>query len=294
MRRRDALQAVVALTASAGLAPSVSPAMAGDSAENGSRRRRATALALVGDAYHAADYVFNALNKTLVREAGVSVDFRIDPRDLDPAVLPHHRLLIIFRDAWIFPEGYWREPTVTRMGWPVWEGKLKIVSVPKVPAAPAKEVFWMTPEQGRAVKEFVRAGGAAMFYHNAHHSCSINRDFRDVVGAAPLLHPSVRPFKVKITNHDHPITRGVSDFVVTDEQHFFRYDKDPKCVLAKSVNEEGLTYMTYGSTSEAVWAHEYGKGRVCFLEPGHNLPTLWNPEYVKLQQNAARWLLRET
>jgi type 1 glutamine amidotransferase len=80
---------------------------------------------------------------------------------------------------------------------------------------------------------------------------------------------------------------------VTDEQHFFKFEKDPKFVLAKSVNEDGLTYETYGSVSEAVWAYDYGKGRVCYLEPGHNLHSLWNPEYVKLQQNAVRWLLRQ-
>ncbi len=38
----------------------------------------------------------------------------------------------------------------------------------------------------------------------------------------------------------HPITRGVKDFVVTEEQHYVVYDKDPKTVLARSVNEEGV------------------------------------------------------
>jgi type 1 glutamine amidotransferase len=151
----------------------------------------------------------------------------------------------------------------------------------------------MAPEQGRAIKKFVEEGGAALFYHNTHHSAVWNRDFRDVVGALARLHPSIRPFKVKIINHEHPITRGVNDFVVTDEQHFMEYDKDPKFVLARSINEEGLTYEGYGSSSEAAWAYAYGKGRVCFLAPGHNLHSMWNPEYVKLQQNAVRWLLGE-
>ena len=26
----------------------------------------------------------------------------------------------------------------------------------------------------------------------------------------------------------------------------------------------------------------------------HTVPALWNPEYEKMQQNAVRWLLRET
>jgi type 1 glutamine amidotransferase len=55
-------------------------------------------------------------------------------------------------------------------------------------------------------------------------------------------HPVIRSFKVKIVNPDHPITNGVRDFVVTDEQHFMTYDKDPKFVLARSINEDGLEY----------------------------------------------------
>lgn len=48
-----------------------------------------------------------------------------------------------------------------------------------------------------------------------------------------------------------------------------------------------------GTSCEAGWAYDYGKGRACYLAPGHMIPVLWNPEYEILQQNAARWLLRE-
>jgi hypothetical protein len=30
------------------------------------------------------------------------------------------------------------------------------------------------------------------------------------------------------------------------------------------------------------------------MAPGHTIPSLWNPEYVKLQKNALRWLLRKS
>ncbi len=72
-----------------------------------------------------------------------------------------------------------------------------------------------------------------------------------------------------------------------------KYDKDPKFVFMRSVNEDGLTYKTLGTSAESGWAYDYGKGRVCFLAPGHRISVLWNPEYVKLQHNAVKWLLRE-
>jgi hypothetical protein len=89
-----------------------------------------------------------------------------------------------------------------------------------------------------------------------------------VLGAVTEEHPPLRPFKVKVVNHDHPITRGVSDVVVSDEQHFMTYQKDPKYLLLQSVNEDGLTFKELGNSSAAGWAYEYGKGRVCYLAPG--------------------------
>ncbi len=81
-------------------------------------------------------------------------------------------------------------------------------------------------------------------------------------GAIYVGHPAIRPFKVKIVNPEHPITRGVKDFVVTDEQHY----------VARSVNEDGLDYTDAAgrrsNSAEAAWAYDYGKGRVCFMAPG--------------------------
>jgi hypothetical protein len=99
---------------------------------------------------------------------------------------------------------------------------------------------------------------------------------------------------VNVTNTNHPITKGIRNFVVTDEQHYMDYDKDPKYVFLETVNADGLDYRGHGPKSLGGWSFEYGKGRVCYLSPGHLLSVLWNPEYVKLQHNAVRWLLRQS
>ena len=78
----------------------------------------------------------------------------------------------------------------------------------------------MKPEQGKAVRQFVEAGGAALFLHNTTNVSLADPDFRHVMGGAYTGHPPIRTFKVKVTNPDHPITQGVKDFVVTDEQHY--------------------------------------------------------------------------
>jgi Trehalose utilisation len=245
-------------------------------------KRQVTAFALTGDRYHNIDYVRTALGKTLVKDQGISIDFTDELSLLTVQNLKPYKLLIMLRDGMVWPSGY------EGAG-----GPRPTVSEPPIAKFDQNPVYWMTPEQGKAVKEFVQTGGSALFYHNVTYISPQNEDFRDVLGAVTLQHPPLRPFKVKIINKEHPITRGVNDFVVTDEQHFVKYEKDPKYVLMQSVNEDGLTWKDIGTTSVAGWAYDYGKGRVCYLAPGHVITALWNPEYEKIQKNAVKWLLRE-
>jgi hypothetical protein len=253
---------------------------------------KAKAFALIGDESHNSDYIRSALTSTLVQDAGLPIDFTDEEQLLSYDNLKHYKILIIFRDGLRFPNGYtyamyWRPKPD------------QIVSDPPIQKKiGGKGVGWMTDEQGRAVKRWVQEGGSLWAFHNNSQLSLMNKDYRDVEGAIYTGHPPIRPFKVKIVNPDHPITRGVRDFIVTDEQHFVVYEKDPKYVLARSINEDGLQFTdSTGKTSntcESVWAYEYGKGRVCFMAPGHAITVMWNPEYEKMQKNAVKWLLHET
>jgi hypothetical protein len=253
--------------------------------------RKAAAFGLIGDRYHNSDYIRIALTRTIAKELGVTIDFTDETAQLNSETLDGYRLLIVLRDGMIWPDGYGGDEN-TNAAW-VATGRPKLVFDPPLPQVPGKSQYWMKPEQGKAVRQFVDSGGAALFLHNTTHVGLTDPDFRHVLGAAYTGHPPIRTFKVKVTNRDHPITQGVKDFVVTDEQHYMTYDKDPKAVFLETVNEEGLTYRTYGATAPGGWSFEYGKGRVCYMSPGHLLSVLWNPEYVKLQHNAVRWLLRQ-
>ena len=258
-------------------------------AARASAANKATAFALIGDRYHNSDYIRTALRKTLVKDAGISIDFRDEVELLNAQELKGYKLLIMLRDGMLWPSGYLQGPPGSPNTPPV-----SIVSEPPLPTIEPEADYWIKPEQGKAVKEFVSNGGGVLFYHNVTYISPHNDDFRDVLGAVTEEHPPLRPFKVKIVNREHPITRGVNDFVVTDEQHYMAYQKDPKYLLMQSVNENGLTFKDLGTSSAAGWAYDYGKGRVCYLAPGHVITSLWNPEYEKLQKNAVRWLLRQT
>jgi type 1 glutamine amidotransferase len=271
-------------TALAALAGSVIAPLRGKAA------KKADAFALIGDRYHNSDYIRIGLTRTIANQLGVSIDFTDETSLLNAETLDGYKALIILRDGMIWPDGYGGDES-TNAAW-VATGKPKLVFDPAVPQERAQSKFWMKPEQGKAVRQFVETGGAALFLHNTTHVGLTDPDFRHVLGAAYTGHPPIRTFKVKVTNADHPITQGVRDFVVTDEQHYMTYDKDPKFLFLQTVNEDGLTYQSYGATAPGGWSYDYGKGRVCYMSPGHMLSDLWNPEYVKLQRNAVRWILR--
>ena len=254
------------------------------------KTEKATVFALIGDRFHNSDYIRTGLGRTIVRDLKVSVDFTDETKLLTAEMLKGYKLLIIHRDGMIWPDGY---PEGGGRGGAGRGVAVPIVSDPPLPPMDAKSAFWMKPEQGKAVRQFVEGGGSALFLHNVTHVGLTDPDFRHVLGAAYAGHPPIRTFKVKVRNPDHPITKGVRDFVVTDEQHFMEYDKDRKYLLLETVNEDGLTHRDMGTTAPGGFAFDYGKGRVCYFSPGHLLTVLWNPEYIKLQHNAVRWLLRQ-
>jgi hypothetical protein len=273
-------RAALAVVAGAAIAPRL-----------GKAARKATAFALIGDRYHNSDYIRTGLSRTITKQVDISIDFTDETSLLNAETLDGYKMLIILRDGMIWPDGYGGDES-SNAAWAA-TGRPKLVFDPPLPQTRAQSQFWMKPEQGKAVRQFVEAGGAALFLHNTTHVGLTDPDFRHVLGAAYTGHPPIRTFKVKVTNSDHPITQGVKDFIVTDEQHYMIYDKDPKFLFLQTVNEDGLAYQSYGATAPGGWSYDYGKGRVCSRSPGHMLSDLWNPEYIKLQQNAVRWLLRQ-
>lgn len=246
-----------------------------------------SAFALIGDRFHNSDYIRTGLGQTIGTGCGLDIEFSDQVERLSADTLAAHKLLVVFRDGMVWPKGY---GVAAYPGYnPAEQGTR---SEPAVPQAKPEAVQWITQAQGRAVRQYVENGGSALFYHNSTY-ITASEDYTHVQGSVTEGHPPVRAFTVKITNTEHPITQGVADFVVTDEQHYMRYDKDPGCVLAQSVNEDGHAFKELGTSCQAAWAYDYGEGRVCYLAPGHTIEALWNPEYVKLQRNAVRWLLRQ-
>jgi hypothetical protein len=261
--RRSLLQAAGALGAS--------------SQAQTSRRR---VLALIGDRFHNADYIRVALDRVL-DGLNLTVDYTIDYRQLARDVLGNYQLFVCLRDGMIWPDGYF--------GPDAYPYRQDLEN----PSPEPKSQNWLQEEQALALKDFVSAGNGFYSLHNNSHVSWSSKTYREVMGGSYIGHPPLRPFRVRVVNTSHPITQGVNDFMVTDEQHYVEYDKGKKDILLEAENIDGLTFENLGTKSISGWANEYGRGRVVFTAVGHTIHALWNPEYVKLQKRAVRWLLKE-
>jgi type 1 glutamine amidotransferase len=284
--RRHFLRNAAAIAVAGAVESSVLPASHASAGSSGNLNGRPRTLALVGDYAHNCDAIRVSLDR-LFKELDLPIDYTTNYYDLSKSLLEPYQLFVCFRDNYIFPNG-------------------------RSQGGFANSEYWITEEQGQAVKDYVTAGkGLYSFHSNAFVSRS-SKNYRDVQGGVGLNHPPLRPFKVRVVNKEHPVTQGIEDFMVTDEQHYTIYDKDPKDILLHSENLDGLTFeavlrdpkeggpeasgppQNLGTTSISGWAHEYGQGRVVFTAIGHTINALWQPEYLKLQKNAVRWLLKMT
>jgi type 1 glutamine amidotransferase len=247
----------------------------------GSQRR---VFALIGDRYHNSDYIRVALTK-MFDGLNVTVDYTTDVERLSAATLKNYQLFVCLRDGMVWPHGYLGPDAYTSYS----QGLENAKEFPE-----PKSQNWLKEEQAVALKDFVQAGNGFYSLHNNSHVSLSSKTYRDVQGGAYIGHPPLRPFRVRVVNSNHPITAGIKDFIVNDEQHYVYYDKDRKYILLEAENTDGLTYQTLGTKSVGGWAYDYGKGRVVFTAPGHTIHVLWVPEYLQLQRQAVKWLLKDS
>ena len=220
-----------------------------------STARRPRALALIGDRYHSPVYIRDNLINALVRE-NIPVTFIEEVTALNAASLSEHQILIILRDGMNWPDGYDKP-----------------------------HVKWMTDEQQQAIWDFVNRGGGFLALHNSQGLYPAGGLYYKLFGGDYGSHPKPYTFTIRIEDKNHPITAGVEDFEIFDEQHTVKYYLGREHLLLRSIARDNLE-------AAAGWWREIGKGRFCYLAPGHTPDALGHPMVQRLIRNALRWLVR--
>jgi type 1 glutamine amidotransferase len=170
------------------------------------------------------------------------------------------------------------------------------------------------PRWGRsaesALEEFVEQGRGLVVVHGAswafnglpvladgHVPTNILEpawpEYRRMIGGIwsvdppPTGHAPRHSFTVKIVDREHPITKGMPEsFVINDElYHNMRMQPDVH-VLAAAFDE------STGKDEPILWTVAYGKGRVFHTTLGHDVEVMSAPGFVTSFARGAEWAAR--
>ena len=181
----------------------------------------------------------------------------------------------------------------------------------------------MTPEQEKAISDFVQNGGGFLALHNASAGPRGGL-WEQLIGGRFLKHPPPYNIRIHVTEagSKSPITAGVQDFEVVDEHHFVSYMFEPQppgtgpagpwqtsfwtgapqvlfetIAVDNSMDPDRAQYGDFARNNQTHliggWSRDVGKGRMVFFSPGHMAEVMDHPMMQKLYQNALQWLARQ-
>ena len=135
------------------------------------------------------------------------------------------------------------------------------------------QVFTMasiTGEQERGLLEAVKSGvGLAGWHGGLADSFRSNTEYQFMVGGQWVAHPGgVIDYEVNITDHEDPITAGLSDFAMHSEQYYMHVDPINEVLATTTFSGEHAPWID-GVVMPVVWKKMYGKGRVFYTSLGH-------------------------
>ncbi|MBJ6360643.1 ThuA domain-containing protein [Paenibacillus sp. GCM10012307] len=139
-------------------------------------------------------------------------------------------------------------------------------------------------EQRSGLVTYVNEGGGLLVIHNGL-SFQTNRELTALVGATFTGHPPYTQLEFEVTAPDHPVVEGIEPFSLDEEPYYFTPFYYDTTLL--------LQYDHDGQKRAAGWAHEYGRGRVVYLMPGHHLPSFSHQTVRRLIRQGGLWAARD-
>lgn len=169
-------------------------------------------------------------------------------------------------------------------------GDYRALSANTLPGYDAVVLFTTGRGQGEdipALLEFVRGGGSLIGIHCATNSFTDNAEFAAAMGGKFRHHPAQLDVAVEFVGPPHPITEGLTPFMVHDELYLFSdYDPSRVRLLAQT-----RSYDDNGPVP-VCWTREEGQGRVFYLSLGHNPEVMADPHWQELFTRGVRWAIR--
>ncbi len=148
----------------------------------------------------------------------------------------------------------------------------------------------ISKEQEKNLLEAVQNGvGLAGWHGGMGDSFRECVDYQFMVGGQWVAHPGgIIDYTVNITNHDDPITAGLSDFKMHSEQYYMHVDPSNE-VLAMTTFSGEYAPWTAGTVMPVVWKRKWGAGKVFYTSLGHVASDFSVPEARLLVERGMLW-----
>jgi type 1 glutamine amidotransferase len=152
----------------------------------------------------------------------------------------------------------------------------------------------MTEQQRQNFLKLLERGVGLVVWHHALANCQDWPEFEKIAGARFWLQPGERngvqvarsgtgggTVKLHIEDPNHPITKGLSDFEITDEPYNQQTFGDDIHVLVSTDHPQ--------SDKAIAWVRQYGKARVFGFQSGHDAAVWTNDSFRRLMAQGIRW-----
>jgi type 1 glutamine amidotransferase len=137
-----------------------------------------------------------------------------------------------------------------------------------------------------AIKNGVNVGG---WHGGTADAFRNNVEYQFMVGGQWVAHPgNIIDYRVNVTNHEDPITQGISDFDMHSEQYYMHVDPSNE-VLATTTFSGEHAFWVEGTVMPVVWKRMYGNGRVFYSSLGHVAADFNVPEAKEIQRRGLLW-----
>ncbi|MEM7682257.1 MAG: ThuA domain-containing protein [Planctomycetota bacterium] len=139
--------------------------------------------------------------------------------------------------------------------------------------------------------------GLAGFHGGMVDAFRANTEYQWMTGAQWVAHPGNEhvTYRVEIANSDHPITRGLSGFVLPNTEQYYCHHDPGNTVLCTTKFDQG-----HGDPSRYhqnvvmpyAWTKSWGAGRVFGAAWGHTVKDFDVPEALEIVIRGMRWACR--
>lgn len=165
-------------------------------------------------------------------------------------------------------------------------------------------------ESEQAVEQFLRSGKGMVAVHGVSYGVFFGMEFRndrwvasstgergwlaypEMLGASwkpeNIGHAARHVFLVKWVDREHPISKGLEETFLANDELYHRMDLRPNArVLAAAYSDPGLGGT--GREEPVLWAVPFGRGRVVHIPLGHDTAAMFQPGFVTSFARSVEW-----